>query len=57
MEAKDEAEAGKAEEDAAASEEVGEEVDVGSGSGRQDAHGQAGVDALQVRANVSLAEI
>ena len=54
VEGKDESETGQTEEESSTTEQVGEEVDVGAGSGRQDAHGQASVDALQVRADRSL---
>ena len=44
-------------EDAPTTEEVREEVDVGSSGGGQDSHGQAGVDIFQVAPDVGLTEI
>jgi hypothetical protein len=51
VEGEDESESDESEEKSSSAKEIGEEVDVGSGRSRQDAHGQAGVHALQVSAH------
>ncbi len=56
MQGEDEAEAHEAIEKAASSEKLSEEVGVSSGRGREDAHGEAGVHALQVGADGGIPE-
>lgn len=57
VEGEDESESDESEEKSSSAKEIGEEVDVGSGRSRQDAHGQAGVHALQVSAHRGLPKI